>query len=491
MVHYNIQTAGYGELMKQKEPSIKKNIILSTCYQVLSILLPLITAPYISRVIGSEGIGVYSFTLSIQAYFTMFAALGTGIYGVRVISIHRNDIKERSRLFWEIELLSVITSLIMICGWIVVVCIQKQLIYLILTLNLVGTMADISWFYNGLEEFKITVLRNIIVKIVGALLIFLLVKSADDLNLYVGIISGTSLIGTLSMWISLPKYIVRVKISFKRLAGHFKETMVYFIPTIATSIYTVLDKTLIGVITQNAYENGYYEQATKIINMVKAVTFTSLNSVLRSRISYLFSEKRFDEIRGRIITSIDFILMLGIGCSFGLIGISRRFVPWFFGSGYEQVVELLIMMSPLVTIIGVSNCLGSHYYTPAGLRSKSAKYIVLGAVVNLVLNILLIPNFSSKGAVVSSIIAELLITVLYIRNCNGFMTWQVLVSYGWKKVVAGTVMAVTVFYVGNIVESELLSIALQVVTGIVVYGSICLLLKDRFTIKLMNRIGGK
>ena len=466
------------------EPSIKKNVMLSTCYQILNILLPLITAPYVSRVIGGEGIGIYSFASSVQAYFSLFAALGTSIYGTREIAVHRNDIQERSRLFWEIELLSIITSSIMLCGWMVLVFSQKQIIYLVLTLNLLNTMADISWFFNGLEEFKITILRNACVRIIGAILVFVFVKKAEDLSLYVGIMSVTSLLGTLSMWVVLPKYIVRVKIELNSIPGHFKQTMVYFIPSIATSVYTVLDKTLIGVITHNAYENGYYEQATKILGMMKAVAFTSLNSVLRSRISFLFSEKKYDEIKVRISNSIDFILMIGFGCTFGLIGISKRFVPWFFGSGYDQVIDLLIMMSPLVLIIGISNCLGSHYYTPAGLKRISAEFIVFGAIANLVFNIMLIPRFQARGAVVSSVIAETLITILYVRNCNGYVTWKKLLLLGWKKAAAGAIMAIAVYYVGTIMKVDSLAVILQVIVGIIVYGVVCLLLKDSFVCKI-------
>lgn len=467
-----------------REPSIKKNVFLSTCYQILNIILPLITAPYISRVIGSEGIGKYSFASSIQAYFSLFAALGTGIYGTREIAIHRNDIQERSRLFWEIELLSVITSSVMLCGWMILVITQKQYIYLLLTINLINTMADISWFYNGLEEFKITVIRNACVRIVGAILVFMFVKKTEDLYLYVGITATTSLLGTFSLWIALPKYVVRAKLELNRIPRHFKQTMVYFIPSVATSVYTVLDKTLIGVVTQNAYENGYYEQATKIISMIKAVTFASINNVLRSRISFLFSEKRYDEIKERILKSIDYILTIGFGSVFGLIGISKRFVPWFFGDGYDQVIDLLIMMSPLVLIIGISNCLGSHYYTPAGLKKVSAKFIVAGAIVNLVFNIMLIPRFQARGAVVSSVIAETLITILYVRNCNGYVTWKKLLLLGWKKAAAGAIMAIAVYYVGTIMKMDSLAVILQVIVGIIVYGVVCLLLKDCFVCKM-------
>ena len=276
-----------------KNPSIKKNIIISTLYQILSIITPLITAPYVSRVIGPNGIGAYSYTSSVQLYFSLFAALGTAEYGLREISRARMDVYKRSKLFWEIELISAINSAVMLILWLIFISVQNQyhVMYLILTLNLLNTLCDISWFYDGLEQFQYTVTKNAIVKVAGVILILLFVKGPQDTNLYVLIMTATTFLGTLSMWLSLKKFLVKTKINVSNLKIHFRETLIYFIPTIATSIYTSMDKTLIGVITHSNDENAYYEQATKIINLIKAVTFTAVNSVLGARISFLFVQK--------------------------------------------------------------------------------------------------------------------------------------------------------------------------------------------------------
>ena len=192
----------------------------------------------------------------------------------------------------------------------------------------------------------------------------------------------------------------------RRFRNHFHETLIYFIPSVATSVYTVLDRTLIGTITNNRAENGFYHYTMQIINIMKALTFSSLNMVLGSRIAYLFAEEKYDEIKERIRDSINYILFMGIGICFGLIGVSGRFVPLYLGPGYDRVVTMLVLMSPIVVIIGVSNCLGSQYYTPSGNRKLSAKFIIIGAIVNLTLNLILIPRFWGYGAIVASLIAE-------------------------------------------------------------------------------------
>ena len=153
------------------------------------------------------------------------------------------------------------------------------------------------------------------------------------------------------------------------------------------------------------------------------VCFAGINLVLSSRISYLFAEKKYEEIKKRISISMDYILCIGIAICFGLIGIAKRFVPLFFGPGYDKTIELLQLMAPLIVIIGISNCLGAQYYTPAGLRAKSAKYIIIGSIINLFMNLLLIPRIRSIGAVIATIIAELMISVLYLHSCDGYYQW--------------------------------------------------------------------
>lgn len=473
-----------------KQTSIKRNIVYNTFYQILTLIIPFITAPYISRVIGVAGIGTYSYTLSIQTYFSMFAALGTASYGIREIARNRDDKYKRSKLFWEIELLTATATFICLILWAILIGFsnENKIFYIILTMNLFNTMFDISWFYAGMEQFKYTIIQNSIFKILGVVCLFIFVKEPNDLTLYVTIMSLSTLLGTMSMWIYLPKFVQKVKIKELKIKTHFKETLVYFIPTIATSVYTVLDKTLIGVITGEPKENGYYEQAIKIINMASAVTFTSLNTVLSSRNSYLFTENKEEEIKNKIHLSINYILFIGIGIVFGLIAVADKFVPLFFGAGYDEVVGLIKMLSPLVIIIGISNCLGSQYYNPAGLRNKSAKFIVIGACVNFVLNLLFIPKFWSKGAAIATIIAETTITLLYLKYCNGFYSIKYILKYGWKKFIAGIAMFGIIYFINNLDFNTFTIMVIQILTGIFVYITIALALKDEFILNIINKV---
>ena len=469
------------------QPSLKKNIAISTLYQILIIILPLITAPYIARVLGPDQSGVYDYTNSIMTYFAMFAALGTASYGVREIARVRDDAAMRSKLFWEIELMTVMTSTVCIIAWFIFIAItpQYKVIYLVLTMGLLSTMFDISWFFAGMEQFKYTVTKNAACKLIGVILMFLFVKKEEDLLLYIIIMISSTMIGNLSMWLYVPRFVEKVDFRTLTFRKHFHETLIYFVPTVATSIYTVLDRTLIGVITKNKAENGFYHYAMQIVNMMKALTFSSLNMVLGSRLSFLFAEKKYDEIKEKIADSTNYILFMGYGICFGVIGVAKRFVPVFLGPGYDRVATMLILMSPIVIIIGISNCLGSQYYTPAGYRKLSAKYIIIGAVVNLLLNLLLIPKYWGYGAITASLIAESVITILYMKNCNGYLRVETIIKDSWKKIIAGLVMLIVIRALNGIISSDILALLVEIAVGFTVYCAVIVLLRDSFMTDLL------
>ena len=471
------------------QPSLKKNYIYRVLYEILKIITPFVTAPYVARVLEPDGVGTYSFTYSIITYFMLFAALGTASYGAREIARNRDNKETASKLFWEIEILSIITTgiCLLIWGGFILVTTQHKLLYVALTPFLLSTLFDISWFFTGYEKVKNIVIRNSMVKILGIILLFLLVKKKEDIVKYCLINSTVALLGNISMWFYLRPMLTPIRFKEIRLGRHFRETLIYFIPTIATSIYTYLDKTLIGTITGNSFQNGYYEEATKIIGIVNSVVFMAVNSVVGARISYLFSDNKTDEIKKKIAHTIDFVYLLGFGSIFGILGVASRFVPLFLGAGYEPVISLLSIMTPLIIIIGTSNCLGCLYYTPSGKRKQSARVIILGAVINLCLNLLLIPHYGAFGATIASITAELSITVIYVSRCANYTSWQNLWKYSYKRIIAGSIMFLMVFFLGKTATVNSLAVVIcQVAAGITLYVGLLLLLKDQLSHEILN-----
>lgn len=473
--------------MKNKKisgsPSLKINIVLNMFYQVLSVITPLITAPYVSRVLQAKGVGINSYTSSLLTFFTLFAALGTASYGKKVIAGLRNDIYAYSKAFWEIELITIITTIIcLICWMIFSLWYTKYSCYmLVLSFTLLATLFDISWLYGGLEKFQYTVAVNSICKIASVVCIFCFVKKKNDVMIYTAIMSLSTLLGSASMWLFLPKFIRKTYIEWTSVRQHFKSTAVYFGPAIATSIYTVLDKTLIGIITENNLENGYYEQATKIINIIKSVCFDAVNGVVIARASFLYSQhdkEQLIKIRDSIYHLVSF---MSVGACFGIIGVSRKFVPVFFGDGYTPVVTLLNVLAIVVVIISISSVANTMYYVAGGNVKKATTLILIGAVTNLILNLILISKLKSLGAVIATLIAESVITVLFINGTEGFIRWKNIGKIYHKKIISGCIMLIWLVFVDKIMESCKMYalLGMEVISGGVIYLVILYILRDQ------------
>ncbi|MCR5786359.1 MAG: oligosaccharide flippase family protein [Acholeplasmatales bacterium] len=468
------------EKKKDKKPSLFKNIILNNFYQILILIVPLVTTPYVSRVLTPTGVGISSYTNSIVAFFTLFGALGTVSYGTREISRCRDDKKQLSKTFFEIEIITIFTALISLCAFLVL-CLNyteyKDYLW-IWSFQIVAVIFDISWLYAGLEKFKYNIIINALFKVTGCVMIFLFVKSQADVAKYIFINCMAMLLGNMSMWLFLPKTVMFAKVELKSIKNHFKETLIYFIPTIATSLYTVLDKTLLGVITKENDYNGQYESATKLVNLCKSIGFVAIADVISSRSSYLF--KINDTVRINKLTkfTFDVVLTFSVAMSFGLVCIADVFVPLFFGEGYDLTVTMIYMLAPVVTIIAISYVGGGLYYIPAGKRKLSAGFLIAGSFVNLVFNIILINTVGPTGACISTIIAEGLISFLYMRFCKTY-SFLDLANSIWKKIIAGIVMTITVYFISKIGISNLyVNLIVRIAVGAVVYFIVLFILRD-------------
>ena len=385
--------------MKQ---SVKKNYIYNLIYHILILILPLITAPYISRVLGAEKIGIYSYVISISAYFITFGTLGMTIYGQREIAYRQKNKKEYSKVFWEILILKFITMTIstILFYFIFARGTTYSIFYKILLLELIGNCFDISWFFQGLEQFKKTIKINIIVKIVSVIAIFCLVKTKNDLYKYIIIYALSVLLGNISLWIYLPRYIQKIKIRELKILKHLKPTIVFFIPQIAMQVYTLLDKTMIGNIIFDKSEVGYYEQSQKVVRMVLTL-ITSLGTVMLPRIANKFSEGKKEEVQNYMRKSFNFVFLLAYPMIFGIIAVSKNFVPIFFGAGYDKVSIIMSVISPIILLIGLNTIIGTQYLITTKRQSEYTKAIVSGAVINFCLNFILIKPFGAIGAAIA------------------------------------------------------------------------------------------
>lgn len=470
------------------EKSIKKNYIFNLSYQILLLITPLITTPYVSRILGADGIGTVSYAESIVSYFVLFATMGITTYGQREISYVQQSVEKRSAVFWNTKILEFVTSGIMLIVYLIFALFQKNaLIYIILSCNIIAVFFDISWFFQGLEEFGKIVLRNVIFKFINIAYIFTVVRTKDDLILYVVGLTVFSVLSNISLWVYLPKYIIKVDRTDLHPFKDFKVVIGLFVPTIAIQVYTVLDKTMIGIITQDSFENGYYEQAIKISRMVLTVV-TALGTVMIPRIGYYFKEDNKEKIRDLMYRGYQFVWFLGIPLCFGLVMASSNFVPWFFGDGYDKVADLLKVLAFLILAIGINNVTGMQYLIPTGREKLFTTTVLIGAGVNFCLNAILIAFFQSEGAAIASVIAESTIAVVQIIMVRKELSPWEIIRRSRNYCIAGAVMVAVLFILNRFLISGIINTAILIAVGACSYFTVLLVLRDHFFLNNINII---
>ena len=472
--------------------SVTKNYLYNLIYQILLIIIPIITTPYVSRVLGADGVGKFSFSNSITSYFVIFASLGFAYYAQREIAKYQDNKKKQTEIFWEIIIVrsvSVLTALIFYFAVIFLGVFKEEypLLMTILSVSILAVAFDISFLFAGNEVFSKTVLTNTLLRILNVIAVFVFVKDRNDLWKYVLITASTVLVANASLAIYTKDFLCKIEIKNLHPVRHVKPAVILFLPTIAISVYTYLDKTMIGVITGSDFENGFYEQAEKIVKIVMTVV-TSLGTVMIPRNSNAFERKDMQAIRQNIYRSVRFVLLLGIPMMIGLISVSDNMVPWFLGDGYYKSANIMKILSVLILAIGLSNVFGLQYLIPAGEDKKFTISVTCGAVTNFLLNLVLIRLFNSYGAALATIIAETVVAIVMFCFIRKNISLVEIYKSSVKYLISGIIMFVPCFLVGRILEPSIINTFIIVLVGVVVYVICLILMKDEFFLETTNRL---
>lgn len=467
--------------------SIKKNYIYNMIYQILSIFLPIITTPYIARTLGADGNGIYSYTISIVAYFILFGTLGMNLYGQREIAYVQNNKKKRSEIFFELTILRIITmSISMIIFYFTFARNGDYSIYYkILLLEMVANGIDIAWFFQGLENFKKIVMRNLIVKTISVVLLFIFIKDSDDINIYIFIHCLSTLVGNISIWLDAKKYISKPKKI--NITKHIKPMLGLFIPQMAVQIYVVLDKTMIGTITGSMKEVGYYEQSQKIIKILLTL-ITSLSTVMMPRIAKSFADKDFDKIKYYMNKTFKFIYMFSFPLSFGIIAVSNKFVPLFFGDGYEKVPLLMTLLSFIVIFISISGAIGNQFLLSTKRQKQYTISVILGAATNFILNLILIYYFKSYGAAIATLVAEFVVMFVQFMYIKKEINIKENLLSAKNYLISSLIMFIICIIIDKIIVNNMLGIITQIIMGISIYFGILYIMKDTFFIEILQQV---
>lgn len=450
--------------------SLIKNYSFNVMYRMVDLVIPLLTTPYLSRTLGDYGIGVFSYTNAIAATFIMTSSAGINIYGQREVACFQCNKEKRSELFWEIAFVKAILSIAScIVYWIIFSNdLQYGMYFKVLTISLVANAIDISWYFQGVEEFQVIAIKNTLFRFVGVITIFLFVHDENSLLLYIILYSLPIFLGNLTLWPYLKNEILPIKHGHLHLRRHIKPTFSLFIPQIAIELYTVVDKVMLGGLASCIEEVSYYEQAQKIVRV--GVRFlTAFGAVMMSRASNEYAERGDKGLKENLSISFQFTFFLGFPIMFGLLGIASSLVPWFFGSRFAPVKNLIVSMSPAVIMIGVSNIIGTQFLIPTHQHKQYTISVISGAAVNIVLNTLLIPQYNAWGAAIASVISESVVALVQV-----IVVWRriSILHYfkrGWKSFVSGLIMLVIICIIRCFVRADFICTIIQIIVGFFSY----------------------
>lgn len=477
-----------------------KNLIYSIAYQVLIVIVPLITSPYLARVLGAGKIGIYSYTYSIVFYFMIFAMLGINNYGNRSIAKCMGDKNKINTTFSSIYSIQFILSIIISVLYIIY-CIyfsgDYRMISWIQGIYIISNLLDITWYFYGRENFKATVLRNSVVKIISLILILTCVKTKSDLWIYVSIMAGSTAVGQFLLWPSLIKQVKFIKPNWLELKKHIKPILILFIPVLAISAFSYMDKAMLGKMS-SMEETGYYENSGKIISIPKAL-IQAIGAVMLPRAANMLARGQNKEIKKNIETTIIIVMMLTFGCAFGLAAVSNKFSVLFWGEDFISCGNIIALMAPALIFSAFGNVIRTQYLIPVEKDKEYTVSLVLGAVVNIITNLFLIRIFGALGATIGTILAEF---TLCFYQC-----WSIRKEIPVKKYIIevipffifGLIMFFSVYFISNHLKVSTLNLIIEILVGAFIYTVLLLIyifstkngIINELKIKVKNEISAK
>lgn len=473
--------------------SVKVNYILNLINTGTQMLFPLITFPYVCRVIEADGIGQINFFQSIISYISLFTCLGIPMYAIREIARDRSDVVQMNRTAMEILLLH---SMLTLVGYAIVaiLCLtvpQIQVnmpLFLILSLTIFFTAIGCEWFYQGIEDFKYITMRGLIIKTVSVVLLFFFVKSKTDL-LYYGCYTVFGVLGgNIFNFFRLRKYIHRENIIFSELhiKRHVKPVLKVFSFSVVTSIYLQLNTVLLGFL-KNALAVGYFAAATKVMQMLLTMS-ACLGSVMMPRASHLIAENKEDEFNRLIQKSYDFTLAIALPMTIGLIFCAPSLIMALCGVKFEHSILPSQIIAPIILMVAISNVFGIQVLFPKGKINIVTLCCGIGAVADLILNLCLIPFFSYIGTSIAYLGAEVATTVSMYFIGRRYIPIIYFKKSHLTYALGCIVMAFVLYGISLLQLPTLTILLLQGCCGVLAYFIILCICKDEMLVQILSRI---
>lgn len=471
--------------------SIKSNILLNGIRTATGLLFPIITFPYAARVLLPEGIGAVNFLSSVISYIVLFTSLGIPMYAVKEVAKYRDNQSERDKITVEILILSTILCLL---GYVVVWALahfvpqinaQSSLFY-ILSLTIIFTGIGADWFYQGVEDFKFITIRAILVRLISASSLFIFVKDSSDILIY-GVISvGSSVGNNLINFIHLRK-IINIKLfSIKELevSRHIKPAVEVFILNLIVSLYIQLNSVMLGFISGDK-EVGYFTAGTKISHIGLTI-ISSLGTVLLPRCSHLIKSGDIQRFKTVIKKSLDVTLALSLPMTMGLVVLAVPITMVFCGQDYTDSIYVLILNAPVIVFISLTNVMGIQVLYPMDKTKIVICSVTVGTLLNLGLNIWLIPICGAIGTAISTLIAEFGVLVYQIIAGRKYYPFALSELFNFRYMLGTLAMGVIVFFTVMPISNDILKLLIGITEGVIVYYAFLLIFKDPMVTDINN-----
>lgn len=446
------------------------NMIYQLLYQGLMFLYPLLTTPIVSRAFGAEILGIYSYTYSAAYYFSIAAGLGVSIYGTRITSICRDDRNKLTTNFGEVYSIQFFAALLVLIIYVIAgkwMFKDNWVSGLLQGIMILTVLIDLSWFMTGMEEFRTMVIRNALIKICSLVFIYFLVKTPEDLNVYILIMTCTSLVGQVSMWPLAMRHIGHFQLSLHNVGHHLIPTIKLLLPILAQNLYVLFDKIFLEM-QHNMSQVGYYENSEKIIRMPIGLANAAC-TVLLPKASYDVAQGGKEKNNKVVLKTLNIMLLLGVPMIVGLMVMSDKLVPWYLGADFEVCQVTIPLMSPIIIFVSMSTVLRTQYFIANQRDKEYTRSIVMTAFVNIALNILLVGHYGIYGVIIGSITSELLGMIYLMWVARNDIYYKCLFRPLLFYVLASILMGCAVRAVGTVMEAQFLTTFVQVLLGAIVY----------------------
>ncbi|MGN0600660.1 MAG: oligosaccharide flippase family protein [Oscillospiraceae bacterium] len=459
--------------MKSNSPKLRYNIFFQLLNELLTIVTPLITTPYISRCLGPVEIGRFSYARSIAYYFVVFASLGINVYGSRQIASVKDDPEKLNSTFSNLFYIVCGSSLVSVVIYITGVLggfinRNDSLMSLVMVFYILSSTLNVRWLFQGLEHFNITVIRSVIVKVIVVILVFLTVHSSNDTLIYALLFAGVSnFLSELTLFILAPRYVKFRAPDMNTIAKNLKPLLIMFIPYAANLMLRHIDKVMLGSL--NTLEQvGFYENTDKIYMML-VVFNTALGDVLLPRETNLLAKGDESAAKELMNYTIRINMILSVAFAFGISSVADNFVPIFLGDRFNPCVLLLKMIAPTIVLLAFSAMIRKTYILPHYMTKLFILTTLSALLTNIVFNAILIPKYDAIGAVIATVISELLVVLIQFIALRKHICYKIFLKDLIVFSIIGAVMYGGVRLISFIPLSGVIMLCLQILTGAVIY----------------------